>query len=73
MRYNFRLLDNINVIVNFTNVVHERRLAPHDDYHLFIIQLLCQFYYFVHGVYTPGVPHTLAKLAICYCILYFGY
>ena len=34
MRCNFGLLGNINVIVNFTNVMHERRLAPHDDYHL---------------------------------------
>ena len=23
--------------------------------------------------YIAGVPYTLAKLAICYCILHFGY
>ena len=23
--------------------------------------------------YYPGVPYTLAKLAICYCTLRFGY
>ena len=34
MRCNFDLLGNINVIVKFTDVMHERRLAPHDDYHL---------------------------------------
>ena len=34
MRCNFGLLGNINVIVKFADVMHERRLAPHDDYHL---------------------------------------
>ena len=37
MRCNFGLLGNINVIVKFcsaSDVMHERRLAPHDDYHL---------------------------------------
>ena len=34
MRCNFGLLGNINVIVKFADVMHEWRLAPHDDYHL---------------------------------------
>ena len=25
------------------------------------------------NIHTQGFPHTLAKLAICYCILHFGY
>ena len=27
----------------------------------------------VHTHMHAGVPHTLAKIAICYCILHFGY
>ena len=37
MRCNFGLLGNINVIVKFcsaSDVMHERRFAPHDDNHL---------------------------------------
>ena len=43
MRCNFGLLGNINVTVKFCNasdVMHEQRLAPHDDYHLSSIVII---------------------------------
>ena len=50
MRCNFDLLGNINDIVKFcsaSDIMHERRLAPHDDYHL-------SSYYYVCMCFLPA-------------------
>ena len=48
-----------------------------DQYlYLAALQDLPQILLPLHQRYTiplPGVPYTLAKLAICYCILHFGH
>ena len=39
-----------------------------------VARLACQLMHvLIFDVPLSGVPHTLAKLAICYCILHFGY
>ena len=41
MRCNFGLFGNINVIVKFADVMHEQRLAPHDDSSIIVQTARC--------------------------------
>ena len=44
-----------------------------DDMHLVIEQIEVSWTSFSDECFITGVPYTLAKLAICYYILHFGY
>ena len=60
---------------------HHHRGSPETFYHRSVglslslsLSLSSSYMYmYVHIHVCAGIPHTVAKLAICYCIIHFGY